>query len=129
MSKIFSWGVFRNKLPQNRKDLSLKQMLDLAEKFGNPHKGNFKIVHVAGTNGKGSVSMKVARALQKMGFKVGLFISPHISTFRERITVNGELSSMENIVESCHRLFKVVEENDLDVRFFEIVTMIGFLEF
>ena len=129
MSKIFSWGVFRNKLPQNRKDLSHKQMLDLAEKFGNPHKGNFKIVHVAGTNGKGSVSMKVARALQKMGFKVGLFISPHISTFRERITVNGELSSMENIVESCHRLFKVVEENDLDVRFFEIVTMIGFLEF
>lgn len=64
-----------------------------------------------------------------MGFKVGMFISPHISTFRERITVNGELSTMENIVESCNRVFKVVEEHDLDVRFFEIVTMVGFLEF
>ena len=64
-----------------------------------------------------------------MGFKVGMFISPHISTFRERITVNGELSTMENIVESCNKIFKVVEEHNLDVRFFEIVSMVGFLEF
>ena len=64
-----------------------------------------------------------------MGFKVGMFISPHISTFRERITINGELSSMENIVETCHKVFKIVEDHDLDVRFFEIVTIIGFLEF
>ena len=104
-------------------------MLKIADLFGNPHKGNFKFVHVAGTNGKGSVSIKVARSLQKMGFKVGMFISPHISTFRERITINGELSSMENIVETCHKVFKVVEDHDLDVRFFEIVTIIGFLEF
>ena len=93
--------MFRNKQPANRKELSLKQMEELASHFGNPHKGNFKFVHVAGTNGKGSVSIKVARALQQMGFKVGMFISPHVSTFRERITVNGELSTMENIVDTC----------------------------
>lgn len=87
----------------------MDQMLRIAGLFENPHKGNFKVVHVAGTNGKGSVSIKVARGLQKMGFKVGMFISPHISTFRERITINGELSSMENIVETCNRIFKVVE--------------------
>ena len=60
-------------------------MLGVAELFGNPHKGSFKVVHVAGTNGKGSVSIKVARALQKLGFKVGMFISPHISTFRRPV--------------------------------------------
>jgi len=45
-----------------------------------------------------------------MGFKVGLFTSPHIGTFRERIQVNGQFVSMENIVETCETLFKVVEE-------------------
>ena len=64
-----------------------------------------------------------------MGFKVGLFTSPHISTFRERFTVNGQISTMDNVVDSCDKIFKAVEENNYDVRFFEIVTMIGLLEF
>ena len=93
--------MFRNKNPVKRSDLNLSQMLKLSEHFGNPHKGNFKVIHVAGTNGKGTVSLKTARGLQEMGFKVGLFTSPHICTFRERIQVNGEYSTMENIVESC----------------------------
>jgi dihydrofolate synthase / folylpolyglutamate synthase len=59
-------------------------MLDLCAHFGNPQRGHFKVVHVAGTNGKGSVTFKTAAALQEMGFKVGMFISPHISSFRER---------------------------------------------
>ena len=56
--------------------------------FGNPE-NDFKIVHVTGTNGKGSVSLKTARALEQLGFRVGLFTSPHISTFRERLQVNS----------------------------------------
>ena len=64
-----------------------------------------------------------------MGFKVGMFISPHISSFRERVQINGELASIESIVNICDRVFEVVEKHDLDVRFFEIVTIIGFIQF
>lgn len=85
LNTIFSWGVFRNKNPVNRKDLNLSQMMRLSEHFGSPHRNNFKVIHVAGTNGKGTVSLKTAKGLQELGFKVGLFTSPHINTFRERI--------------------------------------------
>jgi dihydrofolate synthase/folylpolyglutamate synthase len=68
---------------------NIDQMRNLAEYFGNPQ-DKFKSVHVAGTNGKGTVSMKTARCLELSGYKTGLFISPHISTFRERITINQE---------------------------------------
>lgn len=64
-----------------------------------------------------------------MGFKTGLFTSPHISTFRERIQINGQLCPMESIVSTCELIFKEVERTDIDVRFFEVVTMIGLLEF
>lgn len=89
LNTIFSWAVFRKKDAKERKTLNLDQMIEFAKMFGDPHKGNFKVIHIAGTNGKGSVSVKTAAALQKMGFKTGLFTSPHISTFRERIQING----------------------------------------
>lgn len=93
LNKIFGWAVYRKKDVKERKELNLNNMRDFAELFGNPHKGKFKIIHVAGTNGKGSVSLKTAKTLQQMGFKTGLFTSPHISSFRERIQINGELCS------------------------------------
>ena len=129
LRNIFSWGVFRKKTPANRKELNLNEMKKFCEIMGNPLSGSFKVIHVAGTNGKGSVSLKTASALQNLGFKVGLFTSPHISTFRERIQINGEMISMQNVVDICETVFKVVEDHNLDVRFFEIVTMIGFVEF
>ena len=104
-------------------------MRALCSCFNDPQTGSFKIIHVGGTNGKGSVSLKTAHALQSMGYKVGLFTSPHISTFRERIQINGQYIPMENLVETCEYLFQVIEEKDLDVRFFEVVSMIGFIEF
>lgn len=64
-----------------------------------------------------------------MGYKVGLFTSPHISTFRERFQINGKMVSMDDIIETCETIFEKVQKHDLDVRFFEIITMIGFLEF
>ena len=64
LNTIFSWGVFRNKCPVKRSDLNLSQMFRLSEHFGNPHKNSFKVIHVAGTNGKGTVSLKTARGLQ-----------------------------------------------------------------
>jgi hypothetical protein len=61
---------------------------------------NIPIIHVAGTNGKGSVALKVATCLKIGGVKTGLFVSPHISSFRERIQVNGESMSEETVVVS-----------------------------
>lgn len=104
-------------------------MHKLCQYFGNPQKGSYKIIHVAGTNGKGSVSLKTSKALNALGFKVGMFTSPHISCFRERFQINNQLCSMEDIVEICDEVFAAVTENNLDVRFFEIVTIIGFLVF
>ena len=69
-------------------DPFLSEMRRAAAVFGDPQT-SFKVIHVAGTNGKGSVSIKVARQLEKQGFKVGMFTSPHIDTFRERIQVNS----------------------------------------
>lgn len=71
---------------------NVDQMMTLANYFGNPQK-QFKSIHIAGTNGKGTVSLKTARVLENAGFKTGLFISPHISSFRERITINQQLIS------------------------------------
>lgn len=88
-----------------------------------------KIVHVAGTNGKGSVSLKVARGLEQLGFKVGLYTSPHIMTFRERFSVNQVLASKEHIVQHCEAIFAAIEKEEINLRFFEVVTMIAFLEF
>lgn len=129
LSHIFNWTQFRNQKPKERHVLDLEPMAQLCEFFGNPQKGKFKIVHVAGTNGKGSVSIKTAKALQSLGFKVGMFISPHISCFRERYQINGEIIPMDKAVETMERVFQVIKEQDFDVRFFEIITIIGLLEF
>lgn len=63
----------------------------LDDYLGNPHKA-YKTIHVAGTNGKGSVSHLLAAILRQSGFKVGLYTSPHLVDFRERIRVNGKRS-------------------------------------
>lgn len=70
-----------------KKDLS--NTLKFSEHLDNPHK-NFKSVHVAGTNGKGSTSHALASVLQEAGYKVGLYTSPHLKDFRERIKINGK---------------------------------------
>ena len=67
----------------------LSNTLALDAHFGHPHR-HFKTVHVAGTNGKGSCSHTLAAMLQAMGLKVGLYTSPHLVDFRERIRVNGK---------------------------------------
>ena len=58
--------------------------------FGHPHR-NYHTIHVAGTNGKGSTSHMLASILQEQGFRVGLYTSPHLKDFRERIKINGEM--------------------------------------
>lgn len=98
----------------------------LDEHFGHPHK-QFKTIHVAGTNGKGSCSHTLAAILQASGLKVGLFTSPHLVDFRERIRVNGEMVSEDYVV-------RFVEEHrdffePLHPSFFELTTAMAFKYF
>ena len=66
--------------------------------YNNPHKA-YKTIHVAGTNGKGSTSHLIASILQQSGYKVGLYTSPHLVDFRERIRVNGEMIPEQDVVD------------------------------
>jgi dihydrofolate synthase/folylpolyglutamate synthase len=84
----------------------LVNTLKLADYLGNPEKG-FKSIHVAGTNGKGSTSHMLASILQEAGYKVGLYTSPHLKDFRERIKINGELIPKRRVSSfvTKHKLF------------------------
>ena len=75
----------------------LNNTLALCRMLGNPEK-QFKSVHIAGTNGKGSTSHFIASVLQQEGYKTGLFTSPHLKDFRERIKVNGRMISKSEVI-------------------------------
>lgn len=94
--------------------------------FGQPHR-SFKTIHVAGTNGKGSCSHTIASILQAAGYKVGLFTSPHLIDFRERIRVNGEMIPEDYVVEfvDSYRYFF----EPLHPSFFELTTALAFKYF
>ena len=95
----------------------------LDEYFGHPHR-KFKTIHVAGTNGKGSCSHTLAAILQSAGYKVGLYTSPHLVDFRERIRVNGEVITKEYVIDFVeqHRSFF----EPLHPSFFELTTAMAF---
>ena len=104
----------------------LDTTLTLDAHFGHPHQ-RFRTIHVAGTNGKGSCSHTLAAVLQKAGYKVGLFTSPHLVDFRERIRVNGEMIPEEYVVD-----FVATERSffePLHPSFFEITTAMAFKYF
>ena len=84
------------------------------------------VIHVAGTNGKGSVALKVANTLQQYGLRVGLFCSPHVSSFRERMQINGELIGEEEVVKLLPPIYELCKEHDIPATFFEITTALAF---
>jgi dihydrofolate synthase/folylpolyglutamate synthase len=95
----------------------------LCEALGNPHL-KFPVVHIAGSNGKGSTSHLTASVLMEAGYKVGLFTSPHLKDYRERIRVNGKKidpSFVANFVEQSKESWKNIEPS-----FFEITTALAF---
>lgn len=95
----------------------------LDEHFGHPHT-KYRTIHVAGTNGKGSCSHTLAAILQSAGYKVGLYTSPHLVDFRERIRINGEMVSEEYVIRFVeeHRAFF----EPLHPSFFELATAMAF---
>lgn len=98
----------------------------LDKHFGHPHR-QFKSIHVAGTNGKGSCSHTLAAILQSEGYKVGLFTSPHLIDFRERIRVNGECISEQYIIDFVEKERRFFEP--LHPSFFELTTALAFKYF
>ena len=98
----------------------------LLSAVGNPHE-LIPVVHVGGTNGKGSVATLVAAALEEAGWKVGLYTSPHLVSFRERIKVAGQPISEDAVATWTAKLQPVIEE--LGATFFEATTAIAFADF
>jgi len=104
-----------------KKDLT--NIRELCRRLGNPEE-KFKVIHVAGTNGKGSVSHLMAAALQANGLKTGLITSPHLIDFRERTRVNGKLVPEEYVIEFTERVKNEIA--NLKPSFFEIGVALGF---
>ncbi len=95
----------------------------LCEFLGNPYT-KFKSIHIAGTNGKGSVSHMLAAILQTAGYKTGLYTSPHLKDFRERIRINGEMVEESFIVAFTEKIKPLIEE--IEPSFFEITVAMAF---
>ena len=101
----------------------LERITDFCRKLGNPQRSYF-VIHIAGTNGKGSVSNMLASVLQQACYQVGLYTSPHLTDFRERIRVNGEMISKQKVVNFVGKYRKEMEECELS--FFEMTTAMAF---
>ena len=107
-------------------DLKLDRTLQFMQYLSEPHKA-FKSVHIAGTNGKGSVSHMIASVLQHAGYQVGLYTSPHLKDFRERIRINGACISEEKVIDFVLTHKSFIEE--FKPSFFELTVAMAFDHF
>ena len=118
-----------NQLPVYQRDGFLKYKLDLSKissvcNFLENPQNNFKSIHVAGTNGKGSTSHMLASVFIESGYKVGLYTSPHLNDFRERIRINGKKIPKINVVSFVEKNQTYFQENEIS--FFEMTVAMAF---
>ena len=122
-------GYLFEKLPiyQRTGEIAYKadigNIVKASEILKNPHL-NFKSVHIAGTNGKGSTAHMIASILQESDYKVGLYTSPHLKDFRERIKINGKMISKEAVVDFVHQYKTDFEK--IEMSFFEFTVAMAF---
>ncbi len=102
---------------------NLNNTIELDQHFNHPHR-NYRTIHIAGSNGKGSVSHMIASSLFEAGYKVGLYTSPHLKDFRERIKVNGEMIPEENVVDFVQINKNIFER--IKPSFFEMTVALAF---
>ena len=126
-SETLEWMF--NKLPMYQRigaaayKADLNNTIQLLQLLDNPQ-NNFKSVHIAGTNGKGSVSHMLASVFQEAGYKTGLYTSPHLRDFRERIRINGEMIPEENVTQFIDTYKNKFEAMELS--FFEMTVGMAF---
>lgn len=114
-------------------DFKLDRMRELLRLLGDPHE-RIPVVHVAGTKGKGSTAAMTASILRAAGYRVGLYTSPHIARFEERMTVDGAIPTAAQIVDLTRRVREATQRLDAhpdlgSPTFFEVVTAMGWLHF
>ena len=106
----------------------LERITELCKALGNPQKG-LRFIHVAGTNGKGSTSSMLASILQNAGYRTGLYTSPYIRTFCERIRVDGENIPEDALAKLTEQIQPIAEKMADKPTEFELITAIAFLYF
>lgn len=104
----------------------LHNIIALCEALGNPHK-KIKSIHIAGTNGKGSTSHMIASVLQTAGFKTGLYTSPHLKDFGERIRINGEMIEQHFVINFIKNTEAIIKK--INPSFFELTVAMAFCYF
>ena len=109
-------------------DLSVKRMKKIMKLLGNPQ-DNLKFIHITGTNGKGSCIEMLNNILVKSGLKVGKFISPHLTCYNERISINGKNIKDEEIQNIYEKIQPFIEKENLEISYFEFFTVISFMYF
>lgn len=116
--RLFNVNFFGGVKLELQNALALQQLLQYPDR-------SFTSIHVAGTNGKGSVTTKIAAAFEHAGYRVGLYTSPHISCFRERIRINGRMISEEDVESLLLQLFAISEKAQIPATFFELTTILA----
>ena len=111
--------------------LGLTNIELLLQHMENPYVRQSKcnIVHVAGTNGKGSTSWKIAKSLKFAGYTTGLFVSPHLSSFRERCMVDFNLIGEEQVCSALDEIYSIIDSHQIPCTFFEITTAMALRHF
>lgn len=115
-------------IPKFRRPLGNANLEKLLNILGNPQK-QLKFIHIAGTNGKGSTAAMTAEILKQSGYKTGLFTSPFIEVFNERMKINGENISDSDLISCVEQVKTAMEENNALVSEFAFVTAVAFLYF
>ena len=122
MAKLHSESLFISR--KFGKILKLTRIVEAAKKLDNPEK-KLKLIHIAGSNGKGSVSAMVYSVLKESGYSVGLYTSPNLVDIRERIVLNDKKISKKDFT----RIYCLIKKKKVKLSFFEMVTMIAFQYF
>ena len=128
LEKIFNMRTINKRITKESLNQNNEKLKKIYELLGKPCE-NKKIVHIAGTNGKGSTATFLENIFFAARYSVAKFTSPHILRFNERILVNKEMISDEDVVKYCEAVMNVLEENGLQINFFEIATFVALLYF
>ena len=128
LEKIFNMRTINKRITKKSLNQNNEKLKKIYELLGKPCE-NKKIIHIAGTNGKGSTATFLENIFFAAGYSVAKFTSPHILRFNERILVNKEMISDEDVVKYCEIVMNILEENGLQINFFEIATFVALLYF